>query len=103
MWQRKINRISLNIFVPAFLSFMVRFAKIFGTYTLLSFLMHVLYSAITVVTLLFTFKCYIHYITTSQLSTKYPNSCMPFCCILAKEKVFIALKIIKCITKIWVS
>ena len=95
-----INRISLNTFVQAFLSFMVRFAKIFGTYALLSFLIYVLHSAIGVngVTLLFSFKCYIHYITTSQQSSKYPNSFMPFGCILAKEKVFIILKIINCST-----
>ena len=72
---------------------MVRFAKIFGTYAFLSFLIHVLHSAISVTggTLLFAFKCYIHYITTSQLSTKYPNSCMPFGCILEKARVSITL------------
>ena len=43
------------------------------------------------------------HITTSQLSTKYSNSCMLFGCILAKAKVFITLKNINGVTKIWVS
>ena len=41
-----LNRISLNAFVPDFLSFMVRFAKIFGAYASLSFFIHILHSAI---------------------------------------------------------
>ena len=39
---------------------------------------------------------------TSQISTKYPNSCMLFGCILAKAGVFIILYDINGITLIWV-
>ena len=38
----------LNTFAPAFPSFMVRFAKIFGTYAFLSFLINVLHLRIEI-------------------------------------------------------
>ena len=53
-----IKSMSLYAFVPAILSFMVGFVKIFGTYASFSFLIHVLNSTILVTgaTLRFSLK-----------------------------------------------